>query len=248
MVTRFSCMASRSAACTLAGARLTSSARSRLANTGPSRGSNSRLSGSQMLVPVRSAGSRSGVNCTRLSLRPSAWATVVSVRVLARPGTPSSNTWPPVSRPMRIRSTICFWPTMTLPTSRLTSSTKPLSALIRALSSWMSTGSLTVGAPLAGAGVAGSAAGAAGVALVSLVVVILVFLGTQPGRSTRVFCSGFPDLGQAPPLHLLRAEPTRVAALPSSPRRSLCFQPARTSWCSDFLAAPSRPPRTSTSS
>src|SRR6266850_458345 len=45
---------------------------------------------------------------------------VASVRtdiVLARPGTPSSRTWPLASRPTSRRSTSCSWPTITRPTS-----------------------------------------------------------------------------------------------------------------------------------
>ena len=50
-----------------------------------------------MRVPTRSAGTRSGVNCRRLKEPPSTSATVLTVSVLARPGTPSSRTWPPAS-------------------------------------------------------------------------------------------------------------------------------------------------------
>src|SRR2546430_2513965 len=37
--------------------------------------------------------------------------------VLARPGTPSIRTWPPVMRPMTRRSTMARWPTMTRSTA-----------------------------------------------------------------------------------------------------------------------------------
>ena len=46
-------------------------------------------------VPVMSLGIRSGVNWTRLKVRSSASATVWTMRVLARPGTPTSRAWPP---------------------------------------------------------------------------------------------------------------------------------------------------------
>src|SRR6478752_6758584 len=66
-----------------------------------------------MRVPTRSAGTRSGVNCRRLKLPPSTSATVLTVSVLARPGTPSSSTCPPASRATRTRSSIASWPTIT---------------------------------------------------------------------------------------------------------------------------------------
>jgi hypothetical protein len=44
---------------------------------------------------------------------PSTRASVFTVSVLARPGTPSSSTWPPVSRATSRRSSIASWPTMT---------------------------------------------------------------------------------------------------------------------------------------
>src|SRR5688572_21865360 len=43
-------------------------------------------------------------------------AKVRTERVLAKPGTPSSNTCPLASRPTRSRSTNACWPTTTLPT------------------------------------------------------------------------------------------------------------------------------------
>ena len=45
-----------------------------------------------------SAGIRSGVNCTRFGCRPSTVPSVSTSRVLPRPGTPTSSTWPPDSR------------------------------------------------------------------------------------------------------------------------------------------------------
>src|ERR1700754_1412651 len=66
-----------------------------------------------MRVPTRSAGTRSGVNCRRLNEPPSTSATVLTVSVLARPGTPSSRTWPRASSATRTRSSIASWPTIT---------------------------------------------------------------------------------------------------------------------------------------
>src|SRR3954447_18004878 len=66
-----------------------------------------------MRVPTRSAGTRSGVNCRRLNEPPSTSETVLTVRVLARPGTPSSRTCPPASSATITRSSIASWPTIT---------------------------------------------------------------------------------------------------------------------------------------
>src|SRR4051812_3285559 len=66
-----------------------------------------------MRVPTRSAGTRSGVNCRRLNEPPSTSATVLTVSVLASPGTPSSSTWPPARSATSTRSSIASWPTIT---------------------------------------------------------------------------------------------------------------------------------------
>ena len=115
-------MTSSSADCTLAGARLISSASSRLPKTGPSSVWNSPVSGRQMRVPTRSAGTRSGVNCTRLKEPPSTRASVRMVSVLARPGTPSSRTWPPTSSATSSFSSIASWPMTTRLVSNRTDS------------------------------------------------------------------------------------------------------------------------------
>ena len=65
IVTCRSCITSSSADCTLAGARLISSARRKLQKTGPSSVSKPSLPPRYMRVPTRSEGTRSGVNCTR---------------------------------------------------------------------------------------------------------------------------------------------------------------------------------------
>ena len=53
------------------------------------------------------------MNCTRLNDPPSTCASVLTVSVLARPGTPSSSTWPPASSATSRRSSIASWPTIT---------------------------------------------------------------------------------------------------------------------------------------
>ena len=98
IVTWRSCITSSSADCTLAGARLISSASRKLQKTGPRSVSKSALSGRKTRVPTRSLGTRSGVNCTRLNEPPSTDAVDLIVSVFARPGTPSISRWPPESR------------------------------------------------------------------------------------------------------------------------------------------------------
>src|SRR5919202_1693788 len=66
-----------------------------------------------MRVPTRSAGTRSGVNCRRLNEPPSTSATVLTVSVLASPGTPSSRTCPPARSATSTRSSMASWPTIT---------------------------------------------------------------------------------------------------------------------------------------
>ena len=86
IVTCCSCIASSSADCTLAGARLISSARMIWAKSGPFLTRNSWFFWSKIIVPITSAGSRSGVNWMREKV---AWMISASVRtasVLARPG------------------------------------------------------------------------------------------------------------------------------------------------------------------
>src|SRR6201992_639189 len=98
---------------TLSGARLISPASRKLWNTGPSSVSNCPVSGRHTRVPTRSAGARSGVDWLRPEGPPSEAARVLTVSVLARPGTPSSSTWPPASRLTSRRSSIASCPTMT---------------------------------------------------------------------------------------------------------------------------------------
>ena len=104
MVTWRSCMASSKALWTLAGERLISSARIRLAKIGPSFGRKAPSLGLKMSVPSRSAGSKSGVNWKRLKDASMVPASARIVNVFAKPGTPSSRMWPLVSRATNIRS------------------------------------------------------------------------------------------------------------------------------------------------
>src|SRR3954464_2044816 len=125
-------MTSSSADCTLAGARLISSASRKLVNTGPSSTSKPPPPGLSTRVPTRSAGTRSGVNWMRLNVPPRTWASVRTVSVLARPGTPSRSTWPPASSETSRRSSIASWPTMTRLISCSASSSAP-----RGISRWV---------------------------------------------------------------------------------------------------------------
>src|ERR1051326_5935552 len=59
----------------------------------------------------------SGVNCRRENFTFRQLASDFTERVLARPGTPSSSTWPLASNPITSRSTRYVWPMMTLPIS-----------------------------------------------------------------------------------------------------------------------------------
>ena len=86
MVTVRSCMASSSADCVLAGARLISSASRNVVNSGPLTSENSLRCRLKTLVPVMSAGIRSGVNWMRLNSQPSTAASVRASSVLRQAG------------------------------------------------------------------------------------------------------------------------------------------------------------------
>src|SRR6266545_1718046 len=83
---------------------------------------------------MRSAGSRSGVNWMRWNCAAIEPASVRIDSVLASPGTPSSNTWPSARRPIRSRSSIARWPTITRPSSVMSSLTRRLSRSMSAAS------------------------------------------------------------------------------------------------------------------
>ena len=70
-----------------------------------------------MRVPIKSAGTKSGVNWMRLKLPRTVRARVLMVSVLAKPGTPSTSKWPWANRATKTRSRNLSWPT----TTRLTS-------------------------------------------------------------------------------------------------------------------------------
>ena len=143
MLTCRSPMASRSADWTLAGARLISSASTRLAKTGPSSVSKVSVEGRHTRVPTMSPGIRSGVNCRRWKLPPVTSARVRTASVLATPGTPSSSRCPRASRAISIRSTIASCPTSTRLTSKRARSSRAalrsvVAASISAVGSWAS--------------------------------------------------------------------------------------------------------------
>ena len=120
----------------MAGARLISSARTIFAKMGPRFAVNVPVFSSHTSVPTTSAGSRSGVNWIRLNVVWMVSARVLTVRVLARPGTPSSRMWPPVIRLMRTRSRRRCCPTMRFPNSFRTSGMKDPASRIDAV--WVS--------------------------------------------------------------------------------------------------------------
>src|SRR5581483_6866594 len=113
IVTCRSCITSSNALCTFAGARLISSASRKLQKTGPSSVSNVPRSGRYTRVPMRSAGTRSGVNWMRANDPPSTAAVVLMVSVFARPGTPSISRCPCASRHTSTRSSMASCPAIT---------------------------------------------------------------------------------------------------------------------------------------
>jgi hypothetical protein len=74
-------------------------------------------SSTMMLVPMMSAGIRSGVNWIRENSRLTAWASERTRYVFPNPGTPSSSTLPPTNSAVSTPSTISSCPTMALPIS-----------------------------------------------------------------------------------------------------------------------------------
>src|SRR5712691_5988991 len=117
IVTCNSCIASRSALCTLGGARLISSASSMFVKTGPLLNSNSRFFMLKMKPPTMSSGSISGVNCTLLNARPRHFEKAFASIVLETPGTPSMRVCPLASSETSRSSVSSSLPTTTLPTS-----------------------------------------------------------------------------------------------------------------------------------
>ena len=78
------------------------------------------------------------MNCTRRKLPPSTEASVLTVSVLASPGTPSSSTWPPASSATSSRSSIASCPTITRLSSYMASSRPARGSSEDAVSRWSS--------------------------------------------------------------------------------------------------------------
>ena len=107
-----SAMHSSSADWVFGEARLISSAITTLANTGPGRNSNSAVCRLKIDMPVMSPGSRSGVNCTRLTEQSIERASALASDVLPTPGTSSTSRWPSASSVTSARRTTSGLPTM----------------------------------------------------------------------------------------------------------------------------------------
>src|SRR3989338_2370243 len=94
-----------------------------------------------MRVPVKSAGSISGVNCRRRNFVWIVAEMVLTAVVLARPGTPSKRIWPLAKSPTRSRSRRSLCPTITFWVSNKIPSIKLLSfltfSLIAVMSEWV---------------------------------------------------------------------------------------------------------------
>src|SRR3954451_12198653 len=97
-VTCRSSIGSSSAAWVRGGVRLISSTSTTFANTGPGRKRKEPSCWSYTLIPERSEGSRSGVDCTRVNHPPIDVASARASVVLPTPGTPSSSRLPSANR------------------------------------------------------------------------------------------------------------------------------------------------------
>ncbi|COX99330.1 Uncharacterised protein [Mycobacterium tuberculosis] len=75
-----------------------------------------------MVEPSRSAGSKSGVNCTRVKSSPNAAAKDRAISVLPRPGRSSMSTWPRASTAVRMSVSAERFPTTTRSISSSTAS------------------------------------------------------------------------------------------------------------------------------
>ena len=109
-VTWRSCMHSSNADCVRGDARLSSSASTMLANTGPGRKPNSLVRWSNTLTPVTSLGSTSGVSWIRANEQSSERASARASVVLPTPGTSSTSTCPSASSATTARSTMAGSP------------------------------------------------------------------------------------------------------------------------------------------
>src|SRR6185437_5692351 len=79
-------------------------------NSGPRSNSNNPVCGRNTSVPVRSAGSKSGVNWMRWKSASMRAASALTAVVLASPGAPSTSRWPSASRAISKRSVSAGWP------------------------------------------------------------------------------------------------------------------------------------------
>src|SRR5438132_4332748 len=113
IVTWPSPIASSSADCVRGVARLTSSARTKLAKIGPATNSKVRSFWLKTLEPVMSDGKRSGVHWIRRNVPPTDVASARASIVLPVPGKSCSSTWPPATRPAAASRTTRSLPTMT---------------------------------------------------------------------------------------------------------------------------------------
>src|SRR5664279_1305725 len=123
-------MHSSNADCVRGDARLSSSASTTFANTGPGRNANSPLRWSNTLTPVTSLGSTSGVSWMRANEQSSERARARASVVFPTPGTSSTSTWPSASSATTVRSTASASPLTASPMFAITRS-----AASRALSS-----------------------------------------------------------------------------------------------------------------
>ena len=116
-----SCIASSRAACVLGGVRLISSARMMLAKTGPARNLNAALARRLVLLNHFRAGDVRGHQVGReldaAELSFSERASVLTISVLASPGTPSSRQCPWAKMAISSCSITSSWPTITFASS-----------------------------------------------------------------------------------------------------------------------------------
>ena len=109
-VTWRSSIASSSADWVRGAARLISSARRMLQNTGPGWNSNVSRPRCHTVTPVMSEGRRSGVHCTRRQVDSIDAAIALARLVLPTPGTSSIRRWPSASRQMSANSIVSRLP------------------------------------------------------------------------------------------------------------------------------------------
>ena len=119
-VTLPSSITSSSADCVFEEVRLISAARKRFVSAAPLLYSNSPVFLLSAIKPVRSEGSTSGVNCTRLYSSDSAFESASARVVLPTPGMSSISTWPPASTESSTFIIMSSLPMITFFISRIT--------------------------------------------------------------------------------------------------------------------------------